>query len=747
MRLPVSALASWLSPLPAADAIARALTSIGFEVEGREESAAGTVLEINVTPNRGDCLSVRGLARELCAALETPFKDVAPEPLPDSLANSSLPIALADPRCPRFLGVEIRGVKKVETPEAVRKLLEGFGMRPVSPLVDAANLVMLELGQPLHTYDLKALRGGIVVRAARAGEALVTLDNQKRELTPWTVKGQPFAPLLICDEGPASESPKGEREHRPADGAIGGRDGARPIGLAGVMGGGETEIPDHSVDLYLEAAAFDPVAVRRTAKKFTLHSEASHRFERGVDPHLPKLAAARFLQLLKEWGALQEDFVARDARSGAGGAVAGWRLAETAKPESRAVEMRPAALKRLLGVELPAEFIAGRFTALGLKPLDGHRWSIPSWRSDLTIEEDLIEEAGRHYGYDRIPETLPSGIDPVPGRNLEQALLAASREKLLTLGYNELVTIPFCSRVEDGNLYSSWAYASNELQRKLGVQVLQAFDEKANLENPIWEDRPQLRRELAATMLPAILSGMEQASGKPHWERAQCFEIGTVFRRGTRSVDECDDERAEFLQLTAIRCFPSKASTLQERVTRMISDFRGLVPGNGGWTRGENPELLLFNRTEPARIRLLPAISLYPNEIRYQFDIGILDWLPLGLRRLTHPGPADRPSASRLSFDLAQVPGIDRDLSLLVPDGVAFEKIRAAARDASPRMLASVRNLDLGFTGKGIPEGHRALAVRFAFRNPDDTLTAEAAEAALAVIRGALGKLGIAVRA
>lgn len=675
MRLPLSALSAWMAPVPPADEVARTLTAIGLEVEGREDGPTGVVLEINVTPNRGDCLSVRGLARELCAALERPFADPAPAPLPSALANSSLSISLPDPRCPRYLGVEIRGVKNGQSPKAAQQLLEAFGVRPISLLVDAANLVMLELGQPLHTFDLATLKGGITVRAARAGESMTTLDGQKRELTPWPVKGQPFAPLLICD----SEA------------------GARPIALAGVMGGGETEISDRSVDLYLEAATFDPVAVRRTAKKFLLHSEASHRFERSVDPNLPKLAAERFIALVQEWGG--------------GGAVAGWRLAETAAPQKRTVELRPSQLRRLLGAELPAGFVATRFAALGFKSAGGERWEIPGWRTDLAIEEDLIEEAGRHYGYDRIGETLPAGIDPKPGRSASQLSMEAWRQRAIGQGFTELISIPFAKPQGAPNALA--------------------------IANPIWLDHPELTADLAAALLPALNLNLrpETRGAEPH--RVRLCEFRKSYTMGA------DGARREEMKLLLAMAWPVKtplqqiALELRDQALAVIIPERPAVCRQTAATNGVlRFELTLLAPEAPvATLTLIPSQSLPDFDRARLFYIGLVE---APLLELLPPGTARPPD---------RFPAIERDLNFIVPDAIQYRQIKAAARDSGAQWLEMVNNLDRGFTGASIPAGHRALAVRFTFRNPDDTLTAEAAEADLAKIRAALAALGVTVRA
>ncbi len=709
MRLPVNALGDWLSPLPAADEIARTLTSIGFEVEGREDSPEGAVLEINVTPNRGDALSVRGLARELCAALERPFAEPAPPALPPGKGNSSLAILLPDARCPRYLGVEIRGVTNGPSPAAVQKRLEAFGMRPISILVDAANWVMLELGQPLHTFDLDTLKGGITVRAAKPGEKLVTLDGQTRDLTPWPVKGQSFAPMMICD----------------------GEAGVRTIAFAGVMGGFDTEISGKTKNIFLEAATFEPLTIRRTARKFTLLSEASQRFERGVDPALPALAAARFVQLLREWGA--------------GGEIAGWRMAETFRPEARAIVLHDAAITRLLGIVVPRTFIENRLAALGLvcrdcKP-DICRWEIPSWRSDLAIEEDLIEEIGRHYGYDRIPERLPPGNDSAPGRTALQKRLELLRQKAISLGFSEAVTIPFTAEEE-----------------QIFFTDLNELDRAIRIENPIWLNHPDLRVKLATTLLPVVFHNLQPDVLEGRQADVRLFEIGTTFAKS----DDQANSRREKIALSLVVTLPLKSSPkerhyhLEDLVHQLfgVKLCCGTSYGSGGYGYGHLHDVTQKFNEHPVEIGFLnsyqPQSHIDFNKLNTKLNAAIGFIHVHDVLRLEFPTVKIKP--------LPRFPAIIRDLNLLIPipqqdnemhegnDHLPLNRISAAIRSACIDFLENHHNLDRGFFGKGLPDGHFALAMRFTFRKPDGTRTAEEAEAGLEKIRAALAKIGVTVR-
>ena len=339
------------------------------------------VLEINVTPDRGYCFSMRGIAREYSHSTGAAFRDpglpgvvAAEPPAPNA---EGFPVVFADDApirgragVDRFVARVVRGTNPAApTPRWMVERLEAAGMRSLSLPVDITNYVMLDLGQPMHAYDLAALASPIVVRRARAGESLVTLDEEKRELDPQD--------LLITD------SPQGE--------------GSRIIGIAGVMGGAYSEVEEGTTDILFEAAHFDAVSIARSARRHKLHSEASKRFERGVDPALPEVAAQRAVELLVQYG---------------GGSIDAGVTDVDEREAPTVISLPVGEAQRLTGVAHSPERIAELLTTVGCRvegPVDGtFTVTAPSWRPDLTLPADLVEEVARLDGYDNIPVVLPT---------------------------------------------------------------------------------------------------------------------------------------------------------------------------------------------------------------------------------------------------------------------------------------------------------------------------------------------------
>ena len=359
-------------------------------------------IDVDLTPNRSDCLSIKGIAREV-GVLNSLVVE-GPEILPVEAVHSEVPdIAVKDPEgCPRYLGRILRNVDlSIESPLWMQEKLRRSGIRSIDAAVDVTNYVMLELGQPLHAFDREEIEGGIVVRRAMQGEKLVLLDGQEVELTPDT--------LVIADH-------------------------AKPIAIAGVMGGEHSGVSERSRDLILEAAYFDPITLAGKARHYGLHTDASHRFERGVDYELARDAMERATALLMsivggEPGDIVEVVSKQDL------------------PEDRTVDLRETRVADVLGLEIDRTTVEEILTRLGLhidKLLkDGWRVHVPSFRPDISIEEDLIEEIGRIYGYNNLPVTEPTGSLGL--RPQEEAVrpVSAIQNYFVACGYQEAVTYSF----------------------------------------------------------------------------------------------------------------------------------------------------------------------------------------------------------------------------------------------------------------------------------------------------------------
>ncbi|MBZ0212352.1 MAG: phenylalanine--tRNA ligase subunit beta, partial [Nitrospirae bacterium] len=400
MKFATSMLRDYVRTALDAEALGDLLTMSGFELEGIEDGS-DPVLDIKVVSNRGDGLSVFGLAREVLA------KDANAEPtdlylraagrfagpMEPNQAGSHAGVSIETPNCRRYAAAIFKEVPTGQAPEWVRTRLEAAGMRSLGLVVDLTNYVMLELGQPLHAFDLNTLaEQRIVVRQAREGEKLTTLDGVERNLNP--------SMMMICDA-------------------------ERPVAVAGVMGGLATEVTDQTRDILLESANFVNTSVRATRKALGLNTEASYRFERSVDPELVVAALNRFSELLRE-------SIGRDCR------VPGVVEAYPSKPEPVTVRLRMDRVRRLLNMpveEDEARAYLGRL-GFGVAQAEGSlEVTVPTWRPDIVREDDVIEEIGRVHGYENIPEYLPVGQATPGGVRGIYAFIDQIREEMVRLGF------------------------------------------------------------------------------------------------------------------------------------------------------------------------------------------------------------------------------------------------------------------------------------------------------------------------
>lgn len=358
-------------------------------------------IDVDLTTNRPDCLSIRGIAREVAVLTHGTFNEVPCTEVP-AVISDSLPVEIADFKaCPRYLGRVIRGVnQKAVSPVWMTEKLRRCGIRSVSPIVDVTNYVMLELGQPLHSFDLNRLHDKIVVRFAQAGEKLELLSGEVVELTPET--------LIIADS-------------------------TGPLALAGIFGGAASGISDETTDVFLESAFFDPLAIKGRARHYGLKTDASHRFERGVDPQLQRRAMERATELLIAVAGGQAGPVVECAD-------------ESALKSEHHITLRLERMKKVLGCDVPAAEVEHILGTLGLKPVavaGGYHVTAPSFRFDIEIEEDLIEEVARIYGYNNIPNKLPLATMIMSAAREEVLDDRALRHSLVQSGYQEAITYSF----------------------------------------------------------------------------------------------------------------------------------------------------------------------------------------------------------------------------------------------------------------------------------------------------------------
>ena len=641
-------LGDFLDPVPPTAQCGEALTMGGFPVESFDSRGGVAVFDAEITSNRPDLLCHAGLARELAALTGGTFKlDAAnPPELADRAADVvSVSIDAID-LCPHYTARVLRGVRVGPSPDWMRRRLEQVGLRPINNVVDVTNYVLFELGQPLHAFDLAKIGGNkIVVRTAREGERLKTLDGFDRTLTADS--------LCICD----------------AD---------RPVALAGVMGGLDSEVTDATTDILLESARFDPLSVRRTSRRLKLMSDSSYRFERGLDPTLAKRAAARAAELILQTAG--GELLAGDAEAGA----EGW--------EPRTLNLRFAELKRLLGVDLDHDDVLVAFERLGLSPRPvggGVETTVPSHRLDLNIEVDLVEEAARVVGYDRIPTRDRITVVVRPS---DPALEAANvvRHALVAQGYHEAVTFSFVA----DDLKADFLPTGTKLRRV-----------DANVRKADGHLRP--------SVLPGLLQSVRHNEAVGNGT-AKLFETGAAFWRAedgpreVRRVALCGGESYS-------ECRGAVESVLERLdATRPVRVEPADVPGFGKGAAGR----VFWGDQDVGTIGRVAKAVVDKLDLRHAPTAAELDAdaLVAGYR----PVPENAP--------LPRFPAARRDVSLVVDEGVTYARLSDIAADLKLDDLVSIDHSGT-YRGKPLPKGRKSVTLTFVFRRDDATVPREAAEA------------------
>jgi phenylalanyl-tRNA synthetase beta chain len=665
----------WLkefTPIPEDPAeTARTLTMAGLEVEETETSSIGPVLNVTVTPNRGDCLSVLGLARELSAARGTPLKSpVLPTAGESGQCASEASIRIENPElCRRYAARIIRHVRHVDSPKWMQDRLLAAGMRPIGGMVDVTNYVMLELGQPLHAFDLDRLAGKrIVVRSAHPGEKLTTLDGTERSLTPEI--------LCICDA-------------------------ERPIALAGVMGGADTEVSDSTTTVLLESASFHPRAVRRTARELGMRTEASFRFERTVDPNLVVAAAERACTLITELGM--------------GEVVPGVLDLYPNPPATHYIGVRPQRVRMLLGYPITDARCREMLERLGFtvdtRPEALHV-TVPSWRPDCVREENLAEEIGRVDGYQHIPESLPKGTTLQGADNPVALFCDDLREILCGAGLQEIVGHSLLAPTpldgpEDGTriaIRSALSADLSGLRRSLLPGLVDALDRNA-------------RRGCAPLAFFEVARVFRGQEGKYH----ETLSAGGVlsgplsaggWRREDRPID-ADFFTAKGLVETLLRCSG-------------IAEFQFIPSHDARFHPHRSADILLSGQRAGVIGELHPGLTadIHVRGRVVAFELSVESMLANRRHGSTFAAPSTFPAVVR---DLAP------RVSLQTPYAHLAEAVAAVPCPA----LEEVQLVDR-FSGAPLPEGTQSLTLRFTFRAHDHTLTEQEVSEALAQVRASL---------
>ena len=682
--------------------LASRLALSGTNIGGVENGAHGAVIEAEVSSNRPDCLGHLGIAREVGAIFKQPLVFTPPRPEESAAAKAAdaVRVEIQSPElCGRFTARVIRNVKIQPSPKWLKDRLEASGVPSISNVVDVSNYVMLELGHPLHTFDYDKVRDHrIVVRKARKAEKIRTLDGVERQLAP-DKERQLDSNLCMISDG----------------------DGSRAVGIGGIMGGAETEISFSTKNVLIECAWFEPVAVRRAARFLKLHTEASTRFGRGADPEMAEIASRRAAELILQLAG--------------GELLSGVVDVYPGKRAPKKIRVTRAEILRVMGADVPDKEVEACLSALGFAPIriDQNRgaegsilaaWECtqPSWRAEVEREIDLIEEIARIYGLDKFPPRLPAarqGAARLPHYEAESRL----RERLIGLGYREILTIPHVAEERDS------------LFRPEGVAP-------ARLSNPLSEEANVLRSNGLVTMAAALEWNLN------HGQRnARLFEIGRHYRlKGSESIE------------TPVLTLGATGEARQKNIYESPREFSFVdlkgdldaiasLAGAFEWRDG-GPDWLHAARR--GRIRL-DAIEIgaagqlarrVADKFKFRQDVFFaeltLDPIYSAFRTAKE---------SRRYQPLPRFPAVERDFSLLLADGMRFADVSNAIRSLHIPEISSIEAADL-FRGKNVPAGKYSLLVRITFQSRETTLTdAQISEASAKIISALEKNLGAQLRA
>jgi phenylalanyl-tRNA synthetase beta chain len=652
--------------------LAEDLTNVGISVEGINGTGADTVFEMEIGTNRPDAMNHYGVAREAAAIYDVPLKPLsvlnsqrAAKPSPDN----PFPVTVEEPAlCPRFSARVIRGTRIKPSPEKIAHRLQLLDQRPISNAVDATNYVLWEMGKPTHVFDMDLLEGGrIIVRKARDGETLKTLDGVERKLTS--------EDLVVCDA-------------------------KKPVGLAGVMGGYDTMITDKTRNIVIESAWWDPGIVRKMSRRHGLHTDASHRFERGADFESTVVSCDLVAQMILESG---------------GGELVGDVVDVMSKPMDQApVVLHVADVRRILGGSLDSGLIYQLLKRLGFTLIpEGQddaqfRVHIPSWRLDVEREIDVIEEIARLHGYDKFENSLPAysgAVVELPNAAMDATL----RKRALALGYNEALSLTFISHA-DAEKFSA------------GAKVLE-------LENPLSEEASVMRTSLAPGMLDMLAWNLNRDVAE-----ARIFEAGSVYELSGGSSGESRVEprraclgataaavRASLPAGGALDVSQSEQAAAAETFRGFKGDVENLLAAFAGEACYDRQTAEYFHPGRSARALVNGAVVAQFGQIhpevaaarKLRQDVFLAEF---DLEQLYKNGL--RP----VKFvPLGKYPTVERDFSFVFADEVSFEEMQKAVAGLSVAELREFRPVEI-FRGGSIAAEKYSVLLRARFQSADRTL-------------------------
>ena len=610
------------------------------------------VIDISITPNRGDCFSIRGVAREIGVINQLPVTAPEIKEVAATIADEKKVIVDTE-GCPRYLGRVIKNVNtKAPTPEWMERALARSGIRQHSILVDITNYVLIELGQPLHAFDGGKVQGAVHVRQATAAEKLTLLNEQEVELSEDV--------MVIADDEKA-------------------------LAIAGIMGGLSSSVTDETTEIFLESAFFAPLHIAGRARRFGLHTDASQRYERGVDFELPLVAMNRASQLISEL---------------AGGEFGPITVAEKTEflPKREAIALKQAQVDQLLGYKVESAFITDALTRLGCDvtvQAEGE-WSVvpPSHRYDMAIYQDLIEEVARIHGYDNIQMSLPV-IDVQLAKYQDQFELAELRQTLVTLGYQEAI---------------SFSFADAKLEKQLNANV-----QPLALANPISSDLAVMRSTLLSSLIPCVQYNINRQQG-----RVRFFELGLRF--DYQNAESIKDLK-QIPTLAMIAVGPKTAESWHGKPQAM--DFFDL--------KGEVEEILAAGRVKVEYVRSERS-WLHPGQSAEILikgkSVGYLGRLHPSLENDLDLGTTWIVEVDQLTLlqnyvsnftELSRFPSVRRDIALLINDNISVREIEQLIKKTGGELLDSTWLFDV-YTGQGVEEGKRSLAFALLWQHPTRTL-------------------------
>ncbi len=610
------------------------------------------LIEIDLTPNRGDCLSIAGVAREVWANNDLAAVPVKPEPVIATIDDDFKVDLINEKACPRYVGRVVKGINAAaETPLWMKEKLRRSGLRPISPVVDVTNYVMMELGQPMHGFDLNKLHGGIRVRNAEAGEKLTLLDGTELECREDT--------LLIAD-------------HHKA------------LAIAGIMGGLDSSVQDDTSDILLEAAFFSPEHIAGKARSYGLHTDSSHRFERGVDPQLQNLAIERATQLVV------------DIMGGSAGPVFEQKSVDNI-PTNPVISLRHQRIERLLGISVPPARVEEILKGLDMQvSQDGQDWNVtaPSYRFDINIEADLIEEVGRIIGYDNIPGTKEAAHSAMDSFSETRVSINHLRDVLVTRGYYEAIT---------------YSFVSPEIQA-----ILHPGQKTLSLANPISADMSEMRTRL----LPGLIQSLQHNLNRQQ-SRIRLFETGLCFIPG-------DSGLSQRTHLAAV--VTGAAHEESWTGNNQAADFYDI--------KGDLQNLMRLSDENSFEFRKTTNEILHPGQ---SADIYYKDNL-VGFIGVIHPVIQDELDIDQkiLAFEietdcltvkalpefrtLSKFPTIRRDIAVLVEQEIEAQQLIKTIFSINSEILQDVFVFDV-YTGKEVINNRKSVALGLILQDFSRTLT------------------------